>query len=70
MQISASTALLEGLFSQWTYVHNVYRNRLGDQKSSNLLDIYHSLRFLNIQASVSDRKSKHRKCKRKHVTIQ
>ena len=38
--IPASTARLEGLFSQWTYIHNNYRNRLGDLKSSQLIDIY------------------------------
>lgn len=48
MLIPASTALIEGLFSQWTYVHTVYRNRLIDVKSGYLLDIYHSLKFLNI----------------------
>lgn len=44
MIIPASTAALEGLFSNWTYVHNLYRNRLGDVKSSNLLDIYYFLK--------------------------
>lgn len=44
MVIPASTAHLEGLFSNWTYVHNLYRNRLGHVKSSNLLDIYYSLK--------------------------
>ena len=69
MQIPASTALLEGLFSQWTYVHNVYRNRLLNEKSSYLLDIYHSLRYLNIRTRVSNQKSKNKKSKRKHVRI-
>ena len=42
--IPASTALIESYFSHWTYVHNSYRNRLGNEKSANLVDIYHSLR--------------------------
>lgn len=42
--IPASTASLEGLFSEWTFVHSCYRNRLGDDKSAELLDIYHSLK--------------------------
>ena len=36
----ASTARIEGLFSQWTYVHDNYRNRLGDLSSSQLIDVY------------------------------
>lgn len=39
----ASTALLEGYFSHWTYIHNKYRNRLGDTKSAVLADSYHLL---------------------------
>lgn len=46
MIIPASTAELEGLFSKWTYIHTVYRNRLGDIKSSLLLNIYQSLRTI------------------------
>ena len=40
----ASTAQLEGLFSNWTYVHNLFRNQLEDDKSSMLLDIYYTLK--------------------------
>lgn len=41
MLIPASTALLEGYFSQWTHVHNKARNRLGNDISSTLADLYH-----------------------------
>lgn len=41
MLIPASTALLEGYFSQWTYVHSKARNRLGSNVSSTLADVYH-----------------------------
>lgn len=37
----ASTALLEGFFSIWTYLHNRYRNRLSDKNSGLLADTYH-----------------------------
>lgn len=49
MLIPASTAMLEGLFSSWTYIHNEYRNRLLNEKSAKLLDIYHSLKHFNIR---------------------
>ena len=42
--VPASTALVERLFSHWTYIHNLYRNRLTNVKSSKLVDIYHFLR--------------------------
>lgn len=44
MLIPASTALIEGLFSSWTYVHNIYRNKLKNDKSAALLDTYHTLK--------------------------
>lgn len=44
MLVPASTALIESLFSHWAYIHTDARNRLGNEKSSRLLDIYHSLR--------------------------
>lgn len=43
MIIPASTARIEGLFSNWTYIHNSYRNRLGNLTSAQLLDTYHFL---------------------------
>lgn len=44
--IPASTALIEGLFSQWTYVHNNYRNSLHLRTSSLLIDLYHLMKHL------------------------
>lgn len=41
MLIPASTALLEGYFSQWTFVHSKYRNRLSDVASARLADMHH-----------------------------
>lgn len=41
--LPASTALLERSFSQWSYVHNKTRNRLGGEKSKKLFFIYHAL---------------------------
>ena len=38
--IPASTARIEGFFSQWSYIHNSYRNRLGDRTSAQLIDVY------------------------------
>ena len=36
----ASSADIEGLFSQWTYVHNKHRNRLSTITSAQLVEIY------------------------------
>lgn len=47
MLIPASTALLEGLFSQWTDVHNKYRNRLSNTTTGLLLDVYHLTKHLD-----------------------
>lgn len=52
--IPASTARLESLFSEWTYVHNKYRNRLGELTSSQLIDTYH---YLNMTGPKHRRKS-------------
>lgn len=41
MIIPASTALIEGFFSHWAYVHNKYRNRLSQETSSLLVDLYY-----------------------------
>lgn len=58
--IPASTALIEGLFSTWTYVHSPTRNRLAEKTSIMLLDIYYSLNY---------EKYKLRKKKAHHVEI-
>lgn len=47
MLMPASTAVLEGLFSQWTYVHNKYRNRLSNDSTGLLIDIYHLTKHLD-----------------------
>lgn len=44
MLIPASTASIEGFFSQWKFVHSSTRNRLGFQRSCDLIDVYYSLR--------------------------
>lgn len=49
MLMPASTAQLESLFSSWTYIHNIYRNKLGMEKSSQLLDMYHCMKKLDLK---------------------
>lgn len=49
MLMPGATALIESYFSNWTYVHNLYRNRLNHTRSGQLADIYHSLKFINIK---------------------
>lgn len=44
LKIPASTAQLERLFSNWGYVHSDIRNRLSDDRSKKLVDIYFTLR--------------------------
>ena len=44
LMIPASTAQLERLFSNWAYVHNDIRNRLSDETSKKLVNIYFTLR--------------------------
>lgn len=52
MLIPASTASIEALFSEWTYVHTLTRNRLGLEKTGQLIDIYHSLRHWNNESMI------------------
>lgn len=49
MIIPAGTALLESLFSNWTYVHNQQRNKLSNEKSAKLVNIYYSLKFMDLR---------------------
>lgn len=49
MLMPASTAQLESLFSSWTFVHSIYRNKLGIAKSSHLLDMYHCMKKLDFK---------------------
>lgn len=44
LKIPASTAQLERMFSNWSFIHNDTRNRLGEETSKKLLNIYFSLR--------------------------
>lgn len=44
LKIPASTAQLERLFSNWSYVHNDIRNRLSVETSKKLVNIYFTLR--------------------------
>lgn len=48
MTVPAGTSLLESFFSNWTYVHDDYRNRLSNEKSAKLVDIYYSLKFIDM----------------------
>lgn len=47
MLIPASTALLEGLFSQWTHTHTKPRNSLSNATSGRLIQIYHISKHLD-----------------------
>lgn len=64
--IPASSALIEGFFSHWTYIHSNYRNRLSEEKSSDLVDIYYSIKHLNFEGTG---KPKKKKAKKNHVEI-
>lgn len=44
LKFPASTAQLERLFSNWTYVHSDIRNRLSEATSKKLVAIYFTLR--------------------------
>ena len=44
LKIPASTAQLERLFSNWAYVHTDVRNRLCEETSKKLANIYFTLR--------------------------
>lgn len=45
ISIPASSAQLERIFSNWSFVHSTLRNRLGQDKSSKLISIYYSLKL-------------------------
>ena len=51
LNIPASSAQLERLFSNWSFVHNITRNRLSFERSKKLLQIYYTLK-LKDQTSV------------------
>lgn len=44
LKIPASTAQLERLFSIWAFIHNDTRNRLSDETSKKLINVYFTLR--------------------------
>lgn len=44
LKIPASTAQLERLFSNWAFVHSDVRNRLSDETSKKLVNIYFTFR--------------------------
>lgn len=44
MLMPASTAPIESLFSNWTFIHSPHRNKILFLKSCNMVDIYHSLK--------------------------
>lgn len=45
LSIPASTAQLERVFSNWSYIHNNLRNRLSPEHSKKLLSVYYSLKI-------------------------
>lgn len=45
LSIPASTAQLERVFSNWSYVHNKLRNRLSAERSKKLVKVYYSLKM-------------------------
>lgn len=44
LKIPASTAQLERLFSNWAFVHSDTRNRLSNETSKKLVNVYFTLR--------------------------
>lgn len=44
LQIPASTAQLERIFSNWAYIHDDIRNRLSNETSKKLVNVYFTLR--------------------------
>lgn len=45
LNIPASSAQLERVFSNWSFVHNANRNRLSFEKSKKLVQVYYSLKM-------------------------
>lgn len=45
LSIPASSAQLERVFSNWSYVHNKLRNRLSAERSKKLVKVYYSLKM-------------------------
>jgi len=45
LNLPASTAQLERVFSNWSYIHNSLRNRLNPERSRKLLSTYYSLKL-------------------------
>lgn len=52
LNIPSSTAAIERLFSQWSFVHNKLRNRLSLEKSKKLINIYYTLKIKDTNVSV------------------
>lgn len=48
LQIPASSAQIERIFSSWSYVHSLSRNRLTFERSKKLLYVYYSLRISDV----------------------
>lgn len=46
LKIPASSAELERLFSNWSFIHTFLRNRLLNEKSKKLVDIYYTLKTM------------------------
>lgn len=47
-RIPSSSAAIERLFSQWSFVHNKLRNRLTAENSKKLIHIYYSLKLVDL----------------------
>ncbi|XP_051156204.1 uncharacterized protein LOC127278512 [Leptopilina boulardi] len=54
LNIPSSSAALERLFSQWSYVHNKLRNRLNIETSKKLIYLYYTFRINDHQDNYDD----------------
>lgn len=47
MKIPASSAQIERVFSNWSFIHSDLRNRLTAERSQKLISIYYSLKMMD-----------------------
>lgn len=50
-KIPASSAQIERLFSNWSYVHSRLRNKLTFERSKKLLNVYYTLKHIDTNKS-------------------
>lgn len=53
LNIPASSAQLERLFSNWSFIHTDLRNRLGLEKSKKIVHIYYSLKLTDTEENAN-----------------